>query len=259
MRVAGTLGYVGAVNDQDLKAPQGRGLQRRQTSSARTASSGSSRRQIRRHAPHPQGSRSTAPVGWCASSTTPPAKTGSSLRLTMDVGIQKAAEGSLRQGILRDRQMRDKRSRTGAKNSPRRADRPVLDARDSSVIAMASSPTFDVTKFTPAASPPTSSRPSPTRPATSRCSASCPQGLYPQGRPSRLITAMCARAPRGDSRHTFDDKGLPELREPAPAAFWRRARPAGIVDLRARHRGLEGDLYFYNLGLKFWITLKGNS
>jgi penicillin-binding protein 2 len=251
------LGYVGAVNGQDLKLHKGEGY------NGDDVIGKDGIEQVfeseLRGTPHTRKLEvdSRGRVVRVISDT--PAKTGNDLKLTMDVGIQKVAEDSLQQGILQVRQMRDNAFKNQLKNfSAPGGSAIVLDARDGSVVAMASNPTFDVTKFTsgvPVDEFKTLTDPASNFPLLNRAT----QGLYPPGSTFKLITAIAALE-HGEAvpSTTFDDKGCLNFGNP-PQAFCNAGKtPHGIVDL-AHAIEVSSDLYFYNLGFKFWITLKGNN
>ena len=72
------------------------------------------------------------------------AEPGHDVMLTLDLDVQRVAESALAQGIDRAREETD---RTGSFKAPA-GSVVVLDARDGSVVAMASNPTFDPREFT---------------------------------------------------------------------------------------------------------------
>jgi penicillin-binding protein 2 len=182
----------------------------------------------------------------------------------MDVGIQKVAEDSLQQGITQVRAMRD----TAFKNTLKNFSAPggsavVLDARDGSVVAMASNPTFDVTKFTngvPFDEFKVLTSPLSNYPLLNRAT----QGLYPPGSTFKLITAIAAlehaqaiNAVPGTAGYNFVDNGCLSFGNP-PQQFCNAGKtPHGNVDLTHAIE-VSSDVYFYNLGFKFWRTLQGS-
>jgi penicillin-binding protein 2 len=250
------LGYVGAVNGQDLKLHKGEGY------NGDDVIGKDGIEQVfeseLRGTPHVRKLEvdSRGRIVRVISDT--PAKTGNDLKLTMDVNIQKVAEDSLQQGILQVRGMRD----TAFKNQLKNFSAPggsaiVLDARDGSVVAMASYPTFDVTKFTsgvPVDEFKTLTDPASNYPLLNRAT----QGLYPPGSTFKLMTAIAALE-HGEAvpSTTFDDHGFISFGNP-PTIFYNAGKtPHGIVDL-AHAIEVSSDVYFYNLGFKFWRTLAGD-
>src|SRR5680860_1149559 len=72
------------------------------------------------------------------------AEPGHDVVLTLDLDVQRVAESALAQGIARAREETD---RTGSFKAPA-GSVVVLDARDGSIVAMASNPTYDPREFT---------------------------------------------------------------------------------------------------------------
>jgi cell division protein FtsI/penicillin-binding protein 2 len=184
------LGYVGAVNGQDLKLHKGEGY------NGFDVIGKDGVEQVfeseLRGTPHTRKLEVNSRGQVVRVINDTPAKSGNDLKLTMDVNIQKVAEDSLQQGILEVRQMRD----TTFKNQLKDFSAPggsavVLDARDGSVVAMASNPTFDVTKFTsgvPLDQFKTLTNPASNYPLLNRAT----QGLYPPGSTFKTVTAAAA-------------------------------------------------------------------
>jgi penicillin-binding protein 2 len=257
------LGYVGAVNGQDLKLHKGEGY------NGDDVIGKDGIEQVfeseLRGTPHTRKLEvdSRGRIVRVISDT--PAKTGNDLKLTMDVNIQKVAEDSLQQGILQVRGMRDNAFKNQLKNfAAPGGSAIVLDARDGSVVAMASNPTFDVTKFTsgvPVDEFKTLTDPASNFPLLNRAT----QGLYPPGSTFKLITAIAAlehaqaiNAIPGTAGYNFVDNGCVSFGNP-PTQFCNAGKtPHGNVDLPHAIE-VSSDVYFYNLGFKFWRTLQGNS
>jgi penicillin-binding protein 2 len=252
------LGYVGAVNGQDLKLHKGEGY------NGFDVIGKDGVEQVfeseLRGTPHTRKLEvnSRGQVVHIINDT--PAKSGNDLKLTMDVGIQKIAEDSLQQGILQVRQMRDTTFKNQLKNfSAPGGSAIVLDARDGSVVAMASNPTFDVTKFTsgvPLDEFKTLTNAASNYPLLNRAT----QGLYPPGSTFKLITAIAAlehaqaiNAVPGSAGYNFNDNGCLNFGNP-PQQFCNAGKtPHGNVDLPHAIE-VSSDVYFYNLGFKFWKT-----
>jgi penicillin-binding protein 2 len=250
------LGYVGAVNGQDLKLHKGEGY------NGDDVIGKDGIEQVfeseLRGTPHTRKLEVDNRGRVVRVINDTPAKTGNDLKLTMDVNIQKVAEDSLQQGILQVRGMRDNAFKNQLKNfSAPGGSAIVLDARDGSVVAMASNPTFDVTKFTsgvPVDEFKTLTDPASNFPLLNRAT----QGLYPPGSTFKLITAIAALE-HGEAvpSTTLDDRGSITFGNP-PTVFYNAGKtPHGIVDL-AHAIEVSSDVYFYNLGFKFWRTLAGD-
>ena len=257
------LGYVGAVNGQDLKLHKGEGY------NGFDVIGKDGVEQVfeseLRGTPHTRKLEVNSRGQVVRVIADTPAKSGNDLKLTMDVNIQKVAEDSLQQGILEVRQMRD----TTFKNQLKDFSAPggsaiVLDARDGSVVAMASNPTFDVTKFTsgvPLDQFKTLTNPASNYPLLNRAT----QGLYPPGSTFKLMTAIAAlehaqaiNAVPGTAGYNFVDNGCLAFGNP-PQPFCNAGKtPHGNVDL-AKAIEVSSDVYFYNLGFKFWRTLQGSN
>jgi penicillin-binding protein 2 len=257
------LGYVGAVNGQDLKLHKGEGY------SGQDVIGKDGVEQVfeseLRGTPHTRKLEVNSRGQVVRVINDTPAKSGNDLKLTMDVNIQKVAEDSLQQGILEVRQMRDTTFKNQLKNfSAPGGSAVVLDARDGSVVAMASNPTFDVTKFTsgvPLDQFKTLTNPASNYPLLNRAT----QGLYPPGSTFKLITAIAAlehaqaiNAVPGTAGYNFVDNGCLAFGNP-PQQFCNAGKtPHGNVDL-PKAIEVSSDVYFYNLGFKFWRTLQGSN
>ncbi|HSO95312.1 MAG TPA: penicillin-binding transpeptidase domain-containing protein, partial [Acidimicrobiia bacterium] len=257
------LGYVGAVNGQDLKLHKGEGY----SGSDVIGKDGIEQvfESELRGTPHIRRLEVNSRGQAVRVINDVPAKSGNDLQLTMDVGIQKVAEDSLQQGITQVRGMRDTALKTQVKNfAAPGGSAVVLDARDGSVVAMASNPTFDVTKFTngvPFDEFKTLTSPASNYPLLNRAT----QGLYPPGSTFKLITAIAAlehaqaiNAVPGTAGYSFVDNGCLSFGNP-PQQFCNAGKtPHGIVDLPHAIE-VSSDVYFYNLGFKFWRTLQGSN
>lgn len=250
------LGYVGAVNGQDLKLHKGEGY------NGDDVIGKDGVEQVfeseLRGTPHTRRLEVDSRGRVVHVLSDVPAKSGSDLKLTMDVNVQRIAEDSLRDGIAQVRQMRDNNIKNAIKNfAAPGGSAVVLDAKDGSVVAMASFPSFDVSRFTsgiPVDEFKLLTDPSSGFPLLNRAT----QGLYPPGSTFKLITAI-ATLEQGvsDPGFTLDDKGCFSFGNP-PQPFCNAGKtPHGIVDL-AHAIEVSSDLYFYNLGFKFWRTFVGD-
>ena len=130
---AQVLGYVGEISPDELERLEQGGLSRRREDrqdrrrgGVRHVSARQCRRRAapRRLARHPQG-------GFEPGS---PAQPGNNVRLTIDVGLQRAAERAIRDGIELARGQDEFNANGGAI--------VALDPRDGAVLAMASNPTY---------------------------------------------------------------------------------------------------------------------
>ncbi len=181
-----------------------------------------------------------------------PAKAGNDVQLTMDLDIQRIAEESLRQGVEQVREIRDVNVRERfATYDGTGAATVVLDARDGSVVAMASYPTFDPIKLSQGLSA------EEYRALTSDVSNNpllnrATSGAYPPGSTWKLFTSIAALENKQVTpQFTLNDQGCIayEEREFCNA----RDSKYGIVNL-ASALTVSSDVYFYNLGFKFWKT-----
>jgi len=173
--------------------------------------------------------------------------TGHDIKLTLDLDVQRAAEDSLAQGIAAARGTYDKESK---KNFLAPAGAVVvLDARDGSVVASASNPTFNPGDFQngirtdvfAALNDPRSAFPLENRAV---------QAQYAPGSTFKLATALAAL----DSglitpTSTYDDVGSVQVGNRA----FRNAlgRAYGRVNL-ARALAVSSDSFFYSLGYRIW-------
>lgn len=193
-------------------------------------------------------------------------KSGNDVQLTLDANVQRVAEVALAQGIAEVRGSRDpglNRNFAGTGGSA-----VVLDARDGSVVAMVSNPSYPVSQFTNGI-PPNQfalySNPAANNPLLNRAT----QGLYPPGSTFKMITAIAAlqtqhtvagangqRAQQSvlSASPTFDDRGFVTF---GGQQFNNAGKtPHGVVDL-PRAIEVSSDVYFYNLGFIFWKTFAG--
>jgi len=172
---------------------------------------------------------------------------GSDVQLTLDVDIQKAAEESLQQGIAAARASYDRESK---KNflAPAGAT-VVLDARDSSIVAMASYPTFNPNDFLNGIRPDVYA--ALTNPASAFPLQNRAVGAqYAPGSTFKLVTALAAlQEGLITPTSTYDDAGFVQVGN----RQFRNAlgRSFGRVNL-ARALAVSSDSFFYSLGFRFW-------
>lgn len=179
-----------------------------------------------------------------------PAVQGRDVRLSIDLDIQRVAEESLAQGILLARQTTD--YLTGKRFAAPGGSTVVLDPRDSSVVAMASYPTYDPNEFTNGISATRFQElndPAGGYPLNNRAL----QGLYAPGSTFKLATSLAAlKAGLITTRDIYDDKGSytvvgqrSETKRNAGGAV------NGPVNV-SRALTVSSDVFFYWLGERFW-------
>jgi len=143
----------------------------------------------------------------------------------------------------------------------------VLDARNGDIVALASAPTFDISKFTngiPADEYARLTGPDSNNPLVDRAV----QGQYAPGSTFKMVTAYAAMRDQlpmeegqpFDDTYLFYDKGY--LRFGATGQereFQNAGRKAhGVVNL-PQALTVSSDVYFYNLGLQYWRVFgRGN-
>lgn len=184
-----------------------------------------------------------------------PAAAGNDVQLTMDVNIQQEAETALSQGIAEVRTTQDT---TTHKNylAPGGA-AVVLDARDGSVVAMASSPSYPVNQFT-SGIPPALFKLYSSPLSGDALLNRATQGLYPPGSTFKMLTAVAALDyHEATPAFSFEDKGCLVF---GGQPFCNAGKEAlGIVNM-PQAITVSSDLYFYNLGFLFWKTFdKGDA
>ncbi|MEI8001548.1 MAG: penicillin-binding protein 2 [Actinomycetes bacterium] len=201
-------------------------------------------------------------------SETPPTP-GNDVQLTIDANIQKVAEDSLNQGMTQARNYQDIGYKAGFRQYKASGGAVVvLDTSNGDIVALASAPTFDISKFTngiPADEYARLTGPDSNNPLIDRAV----QGQYAPGSTFKAFTSYSALRdalplPNDggtyDDTFTFYDKGFIRFGVTGKEQeFQNSGRQAnGIVDL---HRALtvSSDTYFYNLGLLYWQDFgKGN-
>jgi penicillin-binding protein 2 len=182
------------------------------------------------------------------------ASAGNDVQLTMDLDIQKVAQDSLEQGVLGARATQDQSIKTGlVKFKAPGGAAVVLNAQDGSIVAMASYPTFDITKFTngiPADEYQALTDPSNGSPLLNRAV----QGTYAPGSTFKLLTALAALE-NGVVKvdEPIDDKGYIEVGSGAGAQRFVNAGKEvnGVIQL-PQAITVSSDVYFYTMGYRFW-------
>ena len=191
---------------------------------------------------------------------------GNDVQLTMNLDVQRIAEESLAQGMgaashLKDPTVKDKFKTYGAKGGAA----VVLDATDGSVVALASAPTFDVTKFTdgiPVEGYAALNAPGNNYPLLDRAI----QGQYAPGSTFKLFTAIAALEDHiTTADEVFQDKGFVVYHgrpgDKTSNEIFANAQKEihGAVKLRTAIQ-VSSDAYFFTLGFKFFDAYnKGNT
>jgi penicillin-binding protein 2 len=188
-----------------------------------------------------------------------PAVAGNDVQLSLDADVQRIAEESLAQGMKKAGGLRDPTIKTGFKTYGAKGGAAVvLDATDGSVTALASAPTFDLTKFTngiPVEEFAQLNASNSNQPLLDRAI----QGQYAPGSTFKLLTAMAAlndKLIKPDDG--FDDRGFityignPSDPKGSAETFSNALKEAhGHVVLRSAIQ-VSSDVYFYTLGFRFW-------
>ncbi len=177
---------------------------------------------------------------------------GSDVVLSLDIDVQARAEEALREGLdnTRGHSFQDDKR-------PLKADAGavvVLDAREGTVTAMASYPTFDLPGLADGVSKAEAAElfcKDCGAPFTNRAI----QGQYAPGSTWKLVTADAAvRTGLVPPGYSYTDNGSFEIKECVGRACIRHnagSRAFGRVDFR-RALAVSSDVYFYNLGSMFW-------
>lgn len=182
---------------------------------------------------------------------------GNDVVLSIDTNVQRVAEEALQQGLeaARGRPFEENNVTLGLLRADAGAV-VVLDAKEGTVVAMASNPTFDLPGLADGISQAEGDMlfgDSSNAPFTNRAI----QGQYAPGSTWKLVTADAAvrsgLIPPGfvlDDQGTFTIRGECENR----GCIRRNAgsRAFGRVDMR-RALTVSSDVYFYNIGAELWI------
>lgn len=178
---------------------------------------------------------------------------GHDVQLTIDLGIQRLAEESLAQALEATRENVDRNDRKPFV-APAGAV-VVLDPRDGSVIAMASYPTFNPGDFVNGIKPDVYralNEKASYYPLNNRAIT----GQYAPGSTFKLVTAVAA-GQRGliDGQTTIVDAGsftVPNCRGEKCRFKNAGSRAYGRVNL-PRSLTVSSDVYYYELGARFWL------
>ncbi|MEN3273557.1 MAG: penicillin-binding protein 2 [Actinomycetota bacterium] len=182
---------------------------------------------------------------------------GNDIVLSIDVDVQRVAEDALAQGLLsaRGRAFEENRTRLGLLKADA-GSVVVLDAKEGTVVAMASYPTFDPSMLVNGISKDEAKLlfgDTSGAPFTNRAI----QGQYHPGSTWKLVTADASvrngLIPPG---YAINDTGTYTLPGDCTGRGCLRhnaaSRAYGRVDLR-RALTVSSDVYFYNLGAQLWI------
>jgi penicillin-binding protein 2 len=190
-----------------------------------------------------------------------PAVAGNDVQLTVDVDVQKVAQDSLEQGMAAAGRVRDTGNKTGFSTYKATGGAAVvLDARDGSVVALASAPTFDVTKFTdgiPAEEFKTLNNPKSNYPLLDRAL----QGQYAPGSTWKLFTSIAAlEAGTTTPDEVIYDRGFVLFGEKGKEQEFKNAgkEPHFNVTLPSALT-VSSDVYFYTQGFRLWYLFNGQN
>jgi len=169
------------------------------------------------------------------------AEPGHDVVLTLDLDVQRVAESALAQGIARAREETD---RTGSFKAPA-GSVVVLDARDGSIVAMASNPTYDPREFTDGIPSDLWARlndPANHYPLINRAV----QGAYAPGSTFKLISALAGlESGLITANTTINDPGEYQC---ADTTFTNAGGVANGPVALAEAITVSSDVYFYKLG-----------
>jgi penicillin-binding protein 2 len=179
-----------------------------------------------------------------------PAVAGNDVQLTMDLEIQRVAEESLAQGMRKASGLKDPGVRTKFQTYKATGGAAVvLDARDGSVVALASAPTFDITKFTdgiPVEDFREYTNPENSYPLLNRAI----QGQYAPASTWKLFTSIAAlETGVVTPDEVINDRGSVRFEE---REFFNASKePHGNVTLPTA-LAVSSDVYYYIMGFRFW-------
>jgi penicillin-binding protein 2 len=166
---------------------------------------------------------------------------GNDVKLTLDLDIQRMAEQSLAQGMEGARGLGGQKAGGGAV--------VALDPNDGSVVAMASNPTYDPSKFASGVTPEEFrllNQPDGNFPLVNRAV----QGVYAPGSTFKPFTAIAGlQTGQIDPMAGFNDQGCLRIGNEVRCNAKRTAH--GIVNLPAALT-VSSDVYFYDVGRDMW-------
>jgi penicillin-binding protein 2 len=179
---------------------------------------------------------------------------GNDVQLTVNVDVQRVVQESLEQGMKAAGGLRDSGDKTKfATFKATGGAAVVLDARDGSVVALASAPSFDVTKFTdgiPAEEFKQLNDPSSNYPLLDRAL----QGQYAPGSTWKLFTSIAAlQAGTTTPDEVIFDQGVVKYGAEGNEQEFKNAGKErhGNVTLPTA-LAVSSDVYFYIQGFRLW-------
>jgi penicillin-binding protein 2 len=183
-----------------------------------------------------------------------PANAGNDVQLAMDLDIQRVAEDSLEQGMKSASGVRTPERARFETYKANGGAAVVLDARDGSLVALASAPDFDVREFTdgiPAEKYKALNSPAMNYPLIDRAL----QGQYAPGSTWKLITAIAAlETGTVTPEDVIQDRG--EIRYENQIFKNAGGTRHGGVALQTAI-AVSSDVYFYIQGLRLWEIYAG--
>jgi penicillin-binding protein 2 len=185
---------------------------------------------------------------------------GRDVQLTIDADVQRVAEESLRDGMVQARNYTDRL--TGDRYKATGGAVVVLNVQNGDVIALASAPTFNISKFTSGI--PTQEFAILTDPANGLPLVNRPvQGLYAPGSTFKTFSLYAALRDKPstedgtvfDENFRFFDRGFIEFGARGQEQSFQNAgrRANGSVDA-TRAMTVSSDVFWYNIGLLYWRT-----
>ena len=181
-----------------------------------------------------------------------PAVPGKDVQLTINLDTQRIAEESLAQGMEGAKSFQNVSQRGGFERFHAGAGSVVvLDARDGSLVAMASAPTYNPNDLANGISPQEFGAlkdPATNAPLINRSI----QGLYAPGSTFKLVTSVAAlEGGLIDPEFVYVDRGYVDVGDP-PIRFNNAGnREHGSVNLASAIE-VSSDAYFYELGREMW-------
>jgi penicillin-binding protein 2 len=246
------IGYVGVVNDHDLR------LHRHDRYTPQDAIGKDGIEQVFEHelrgTPHIRRLEVNSHGRVVRILNDVSATTGNDVQLTMDATVQHEAQIALQEGMTEVQASRDTAVTSRLKNfAGSGGSVVVLNARDGSVLALASAPSYQVSQFTsgiPQAQFQALADPARHYPLLDRAT----QGLYPPGSTFKLITAIAALEFGAITPgYTYEDRGCVKFGATGQEKQFCNAgkTPHGVVDL-AHALEVSSDAFFYTLGFRFF-------
>jgi penicillin-binding protein 2 len=188
-----------------------------------------------------------------------PADAGNDVQLTLDLNIQRITELSLQQGMKAAGGLKNPNEKMRFETFKATGGAAVvLDARDGSVVAMSSEPSFDVRRFTdgiPAEEFKLLNSPRSNYPLLDRAL----QGQYAPGSTWKLITAIAAlESGTVTPDEVIQDNGFIKYGRAGDEQEFKNAGKErhGAVTLRTAI-SVSSDVYFYIQGLRLWNLYAG--